>query len=89
VHEGRLTGEIKIHVEHDNKVYWVGRILRELGIASEEAAAIGDGEGDKGMFESVSLSIGFHPHPKLLPLVDHVIHNGSLASAADLLRLHR
>jgi phosphoserine phosphatase len=89
VHEGRLTGEIKIHVEHDNKGYWVQRILRELDIAPGDAAAIGDGEGDRDMFESVGLSIGYHPHPKLLPLIDHAIYNGSLASAAELLRRHR
>ena len=89
VHENRLTGEIKIHVEHDNKGYWVERILRELGIVPNDAAAIGDGEGDKGMFESVGLSIGFHPHRKLLPIVDHAIFNSSLAAAADLLRRHR
>ena len=28
VHEGRLTGEIKIHVEHDNKGYWVRAFAR-------------------------------------------------------------
>ena len=88
VHEGRLTGEIKIHVEHDNKGYWVQRILRDLGIAREEAAALGDGEGDRGMFESVGLSIGFHPHPNIVPLVDHAVYDGSLASAAELLKRH-
>jgi phosphoserine phosphatase len=88
VHEGRLTGEIKIHVEHENKGYWVRRILGELGIAPGEAAAIGDGEGDRGMFESVGLSIGYNPHPNLLSLVDHAVYNGSLVSAAELLKQH-
>jgi phosphoserine phosphatase len=88
VHEGRLTGEIKIHVEHDKKGYWVHRILQELGIAPGEAAAIGDGEGDRGMFESVGLSIGYNPHPNLLSLVDHAVYNGSLAPAAEVLKRH-
>jgi len=86
---GRLTGEIKIHVEHDNKGYWVQRLLNDLGMASSEAAAIGDGEGDKGMFESVGLSIGYHPHPNVLPLVDHAVYNGSLAPVRDILKRHR
>jgi phosphoserine phosphatase len=89
VRKGRLTGEIKIHVEHDNKGYWVRRILNELGLTSEDAAAIGDGEGDRGMFESVGLSIGYTPHPLVLPFVNHVIYNGSLASVADILTQHR
>jgi phosphoserine phosphatase len=87
--EGRLTGEIRIHVEHDKKGYWVRRILNELGLAPDEAAAIGDGEGDRGMFESVGLSIGYNPHPNVLPLVDHAVHNGSLVSVADLLKRRR
>jgi phosphoserine phosphatase len=89
VRDGRLTGEIKIHVEHDNKGYWVRRILKELGLAPQEAAAIGDGEGDRGMFESVGLSIGYHPHPNVLPALDHAVYNGSLAFVTDLLKRRR
>ena len=85
-HDGHLTGEIKINVEHDDKAYWVKRILGELSIAPGDAAAIGDGEGDKGMFESVGLSIGYNLPPKLLSMVDHAVYNGSLASAAELLK---
>ncbi len=84
--DGRLTGEIKIHVEHDKKRYWVERILREFAIATEEAAAIGDGEGDKGMFESVGFSIGYNPHPNLLPVVNHAVYDGSLAPVVELLK---
>jgi len=86
--DGFLTGEIKIHVEHDNKGYWVEKILRELGISRDEAAAVGDGEGDRGMFESVGLAIGFRPQEKILPILDHALHNGSLLRAADILKEH-
>ncbi len=85
-HDGHLTGEIKINVEHDDKARWVKRILRELSIAPADAAAIGDGEGDRGMFESVGLSIGYNLPPGLHSMVDHAFYNGSLASAAELLR---
>jgi phosphoserine phosphatase len=88
-HNGLLTGEIKIHVEHDDKGYWVEKILREVGINREEAAAVGDGEGDRGMFESVGLAIGFHPQEKIIPILDHALHNGSLARVADILTEHR
>ncbi len=86
--DGLLTGEINIQVQHDSKGYWVGRILRDLDIAPHDAAAIGDGEGDRGMFESVGLSIGYNLNPDLLPLVDHAVYNGSLASAKELLKQH-
>jgi len=86
--DGLLTGEINIHVQHDSKGHWVKRILGELGVERSEAAAIGDGEGDRGMFESVGLAIGYNLRPDLLPLVDHVVYNGSLAAATEVLSLH-
>jgi len=58
--DGRLTGEISIHVDYDLKGPIVRRTLERLGLSSAEASAIGDGEGDRGMFEEVGLPIGFN-----------------------------
>ena len=88
VHNGRLTGEIRINVEHDKKGYWVQRILSEKGVGREESVAIGDGEGDRGMFEAVGLSIGYHPQPGILPLLDHALFNGSLVPVIDIIEKH-
>jgi phosphoserine phosphatase len=85
VRDGCLTGEIRINVEHDKKGYWVRRILGERGVAPEEAVAIGDGEGDRGMFEAVGLSIGYHPQPAIMPLLDHALFNGSLIPVIDII----
>lgn len=87
-HNGFLTGEIKIHVEHDSKGYWVEKILDELRINRDEAAAVGDGEGDRDMFESVGLAIGFRPQEKILPILNHALHNGSLLHVADIVKGH-
>ena len=56
---GYLTGEVKIHVEYDKKGEIVNDALRRLGFGRDEAAAVGDGHGDRGMFDAVGLPIGF------------------------------
>jgi phosphoserine phosphatase len=85
---GVLTGEIRIDIEHDNKGFWVERILEDAGISASEAAAVGDGEGDKGMFECVGLRIGYYPHALILPLLDHVVSDGSFEKVGSILREH-
>lgn len=77
--DGVITGEIRINVDHDHKGLWVRKILAEKGLRKEEAAAVGDGEGDVGMFEEVGLAIGYHPSGKILPFLDHALRNGSFA----------
>lgn len=86
VKEGILTGQIHIDIEQDNKGFWVKRILEDAGLPPEEAAAVGDGEGDRGMFESVSLRIGYNPQDKVLPLLDHVVTDGSFEQVGSILR---
>jgi phosphoserine phosphatase len=56
---GLLTGDIKINVEYNQKGPLVREILGVLGLQREEASAVGDGDGDKGMFDEVALPIGF------------------------------
>jgi phosphoserine phosphatase len=56
---GLLTGNIKINVEYNRKGALVREILSSLGLTKEEASAIGDGDGDSGMFDEVALPIGF------------------------------
>ncbi|HOC46628.1 MAG: HAD-IB family phosphatase [Syntrophorhabdaceae bacterium] len=55
-----LSGGIRINVDYDMKGKIVRDMLRDLGLGTHEACAIGDGEGDKGMFEEVGLPIGFN-----------------------------
>lgn len=75
---GRLTGEIKINVEFNKKGHLVEKILKEVGVGREEACAIGDGEGDTGMFEAVGLAIGFHPHDSVSCIIHQKIYGESL-----------
>jgi phosphoserine phosphatase len=56
---GLLTGDIKINVGYNQKGPLVRKVLELLGLQREEASAVGDGDGDKGMFDEVALPIGF------------------------------
>ncbi len=86
VSDGVITGDIRINVEHDHKGFWVKKILGEKGLTKEEAAAVGDGEGDQGMFEEVGLSIGYHPSPKVEPFLDHAFYNGSFQEILNVIK---
>lgn len=57
---GSLTGEILINVDYDRKGPIVRHVLESFNLSFDEVAAIGDGEGDRGMFEEVGLPIGFN-----------------------------
>jgi phosphoserine phosphatase len=83
---GSLTGDIKINVEFNKKGEIVESLLATHGFKKEEACAIGDGEGDTGMFRAVGLSIGFYPHPNVLPIIHHTINKGSLEATVNIIK---
>jgi phosphoserine phosphatase len=85
---GVLTGDTAIRVGYDGKGPVVREALRLLGAAPGEACAVGDGEGDLGMFACVGLSIGFRPQPQILPFVNHVIDEGPLDEVLDIVRAY-
>ena len=74
--------------ERSFKGYWVRRILEDMGVDKEEAAAVGDGEGDLAMFEAVGVAIGYHPSERIVPALDHALHNGSFTDVLDVLKAY-
>jgi phosphoserine phosphatase len=84
--KGLLTGDIKINVEYNRKGPLVREILATLGLRKEEASAVGDGEGDKGMFDEVVLPIGFAADGSLSDYVGHISLVRGLDDAAGLIR---
>lgn len=88
VEDGVLTGEIRLSVAHDGK----GRVVKDLlalrCLSPEEAAAVGDGEGDRDMFQAVGLAIGFHPHEALAPALGHALFSRSLLPVGDIVDSH-
>ncbi len=58
---GKLTGDIQIHVHHDRKGEWVERLRQKFSAQQKEILAIGDSAGDLGMFQKAGFSIAFNP----------------------------
>ncbi len=83
--DGRLSGEISIHVDHDLKGPIVGHTLARFGLSSAQAAAIGDGEGDRGMFEEVGLPIGFNTNGSARHFPARTVYIDELCEAKSLL----
>jgi phosphoserine phosphatase len=83
---GFLTGQTRINVQYEHKGYWVKNILKGLGVDRSCSCAVGDGEGDRAMFEAVGLPIGLNPEPSIGPLLAHSIREGELLSLVTILK---
>jgi len=61
VHEGRITGEVKINVEHARKDEAVNLFCNQFGIPAQRILGVGDSEGDIPLFRAVGFSLAFNP----------------------------
>ncbi|OPY75507.1 MAG: Phosphoserine phosphatase [Syntrophorhabdus sp. PtaU1.Bin050] len=85
---GYLTGEIRINVDFNKKGLLVEKTLAHMGMARDESCAVGDGEGDMGMFNAVGLSIAFCPEGIIPGTIQHVVKNQSLLDVARIVGEH-
>ena len=83
---GFLTGEIKVNVDYDRKDKIVKDILDEFDFKKNESCAVGDGAGDKGMFEAVGVPVGFRPQKNIVSLLKHTIRGDSFTDLIDIIR---
>jgi len=83
---GLLTGETRINVPYGHKGYWVESFLNSLGVDRLSSCAVGDGEGDREMFEAVGLAIGLDPEPSVGSLLAHTITDGDMLRLVDILQ---
>jgi len=58
---GRVNGEILIRVSHGQKGTALRDFCRRFGLERSQVAAVGDTEGDIGMFEAAAWSVAFNP----------------------------
>ncbi|HEU4401146.1 MAG TPA: HAD family phosphatase [Candidatus Polarisedimenticolia bacterium] len=82
---GRLTGEVKVNVEHARKGEAVDLFCGQFGVDYREVIAVGDSEGDISMFEHSGFSIAFNPGNAATARAASVAHEGE--SLLDLLGL--
>ncbi len=81
-----LDGDVRINVEYDKKGPVVRLILEELGFEKGEAAAVGDGHGDKGMFDEVALPISFNHDEENTGSDRQSLHATLLSEVVDIVR---
>jgi len=86
VEDGLLTGETRINVQYNSKGYWVNRILKQMGLNRASSCAVGDGEGDRDMFESVGLSIMYGADNSMAYRPDYIIHNEPLTKVVEIIK---
>lgn len=86
VEDGVLTGGTAINVQYDKKGYWVNKVLKEKGLNRLVSCAVGDGEGDRDMFNAVSVSIMYGSDKSAAPSSVYTIHEGSLTKVVEIIR---
>jgi phosphoserine phosphatase len=84
--DGRLTGEGIVRVPIWGKEEVLGQLQRQLGIAPEETASVGDSEIDLGLFRRSRLGVAFLPKDDAIRAKAHaVIDERDLARVLDAL----
>jgi phosphoserine phosphatase len=87
-HQGRLTGGVKVNVQHARKGEAVDLFCGQFGVDYREVMAIGDSDGDISMFEHAGFSIAFNPVSEATARAARLVHHGeSLLGLAPLLPL--
>jgi phosphoserine phosphatase len=86
IQDGLISGELDLQVDDSNKGLVAKRLLRQLGVAPVEAAAIGDTSSDVPVARTVGLSIAYNSNsPELTEVADFVLPYGQLALAIPIL----
>jgi phosphoserine phosphatase len=70
---GRLTGGVEGPLIEGTKDRELERLAEELGVASSQTVAIGDGANDLPMLEVAGLAVGYLPKPAVEPHCDLVV----------------
>lgn len=83
--DGKFTGNVLGDlVDGEAKAQHVTRVMRELGIAKEEAIAIGDGANDLRMMSEVGVGIAFHAKPVVRAQATYALSHVGLDGVVNL-----
>ena len=90
VSHGRLTGTLLQRpwgdiVDGAEKRRVVLEVCELMGIATEQAIAVGDGANDLPMMEAAGLSIAYHPKPAVAAVAKVSVMEGGLDRALEVL----
>ncbi|MFQ5876832.1 MAG: HAD family hydrolase [Acidobacteriota bacterium] len=82
---GRLTGEVKVNVQHDRKGDAVDLFCQQFGVPHDRVITVGDSEGDISMFRRSGFSVALNPTSERTARAASVAHRGE--SLLDLVTL--
>lgn len=83
--DGKFTGQVLGDlVDGEAKAQHVTRVMRELGIAKEQAIAIGDGANDLRMMGEVGVGIAFHAKPVVRAQATYALSHVGLDGVVNL-----
>jgi phosphoserine phosphatase len=86
VRDGRLTGEVRVHITEHSKGEAMTRLREEAGARPEECLAVGDGPADVDLFAQAALAVAVCPREERVRRAAHfVVEDGNLASIIPLL----
>lgn len=86
--DGKLTGEVDGDIcGAQAKADFLQRCCEELGIATSQALAVGDGANDLLMMAPAGLSVAYHAKPKVQAEADTAINHNGLDGILGLLQL--
>jgi len=86
VRNGRLTGEVIVHVTEEGKGQVMTELRQETGAAPSDCLAVGDGLADIALFAQAALAVAVCPRDERVRRAAHVvIEDGHLALIIPLL----
>ena len=87
--DGHLTGDVRVNVEYNQKGRLVREFLKGLGLGKEESSAVGDGDGDAGMFGEGVLPVCFGAGGASFVCPDRVRESRTLMDVVEIIRGHK
>jgi len=89
VRDGRLTGEVIVHMTEEGKGQVMTQLRQDMGAAPNDCLAVGDGLADIALFAQAALAVAVCPRDERVRRAAHVvIEDGNLALIIPLLEQH-
>jgi phosphoserine phosphatase len=73
--DNRLTGNVRVALEDEDKCCFIQRQCTELGISTAQVLVVGDGRSDIPAMEMVGWSVGFNPTREVEDLASISLHD--------------
>jgi phosphoserine phosphatase len=87
VRDGRLTGEVIVHVTEEGKGQIMTQLREETGAAPKACLAVGDGLADIDLFAQAALAVAVCPRDERVRRAAHlVIEDGNLETLIPVLK---